>query len=70
MGIISQKKQIITCLKRRPLSVRDIFVLCNCNSPTKRISELRREGYHIEDRWQEKDGKRWKVYILREERTA
>ena len=69
--MISQKKKMIICLKKRKvMTIRDIFIMCNCNSPTKLISDLRRDGYQIEDRWREKDGRRWKEYYLREEKTA
>lgn len=67
----SQKKKILELFgKRKAASVRDIFVVCGCNSPTKVISDLRREGYRIEDRWVTKNGKRWKEYYLRKEQTA
>lgn len=69
--MISQKKKMIICLKKRKvMTIRDIFIMCNCNSPTKLISDLRRDGYQIEDRWREKDGRRWKEYYLREGKTA
>lgn len=66
-----QKKTIYEGLRRHQhLSVREIFQLYNCNSPTKVISDLRRDGYPIEDRWIVRDGKRWKDYYIREEKRA
>ena len=69
--MIDQKKKVLECLLRHQhLSVREIFELCQCNSPTKVISELRREGYLIDDRWITRDGKRWKDYYIKEGETA
>lgn len=69
--MIDQEKKVYECLRRhKVLSVREIFNLCNCNSPTKVISELRREGRQIGSKWVTRDGKRWKVYFIREEKTA
>ena len=64
----SQKNKVLDYMKLHgAASARDIFEYCYCNSPRKLISDLRRDGYKIEDRWRTKDGKRWKEYYLRKE---
>lgn len=49
----------------RTLTVREIFDY-GYNSPTKVISNLRKEGYHIKDRWlvNYESGTKFKVYTL------
>ena len=68
---LTQQQKIIAYLREnRFASVRELFIYCNINSPTKRLSELRRLGL-IDSKVNERvnrDGekKRYKVYYLTE----
>lgn len=47
--IFDQHEKILDyCEKHGSITVREAFVELNINSPTKRISELRRAGYAVE----------------------
>lgn len=66
--MVAQRMKILDYIKRHGcITARDAIIHCDCNSPRKRISELRDLGYPIEDRWRRNDeGKRWKEYYLYE----
>lgn len=50
MDARSQKAKIIQyCAKNGSITIREAFEELNINSPTKRISELRRLGYDVHD---------------------
>lgn len=65
--MVAQRMKILDYIKRHGcITAREAFGL-GCNSPRKRISELREKGYPIRDRWrQNEDGIRWKEYYLYE----
>lgn len=60
---ISQRNQILMALKHKWLSPLDAFKLCGTMKLTTRISELRKKGHDIEDKWS-KD-KKYKLYKLK-----
>jgi predicted ArsR family transcriptional regulator len=49
MDRATQKKKILAyCEKHGSITVREAVVNLGINSPTKRISELRRSGYNVQ----------------------
>ena len=49
----TQREKILDyCEKHGSITVREAFVELNINSPTKRISELRRAGYDVQQETQ------------------
>jgi len=68
MAAVIQRKKILDYIERHgSITAREAFDRCGCNSPRKRISELREKGYPICDRWrQNEEGKRYKEYYLYE----
>lgn len=49
MDKATQKHKILQyCAENGSITVRDAVVKLNINSPTKRISELRRAGYNVQ----------------------
>ena len=67
--MVAQRMKILEYIKQHGcITARQAFDICKCNSPRKRISELREKGYPIEDRWRQDDetGRRWKEYYLYE----
>lgn len=49
---LTQQKEILAYLEKNgSATVRDLFLL-NINDPRKRISELRKKGYGIPDKWE------------------
>lgn len=68
----NQRTKILAyCKKHGSITVRDAFMKLNINSPTKRISELRRAGYDVQtiDESRVKDNGeivRYKRYIIGE----
>lgn len=49
MDKVTQKAKILAyCKEHGSITVRDAFTKLNINSPTKRISELRRDGYDVQ----------------------
>ena len=61
----SQQERIIsTLLTGRSLSVRDIFTDLRINSPTKRISEIKRSGWPVETTKKHADGIHWVEYHM------
>ena len=66
---VAQRMKILDYIKQHgSITARQAFDICKCNSPRKRISELREKGYPICDRWRQDDetGRRWKEYYLYE----
>lgn len=60
---MTQCEKILLYLERNGgATVRDIFIDCNINSPTKRLSELRKDGLITEQKW---EGENFKRYYLR-----
>jgi hypothetical protein len=55
MNPATQKGKILRyCEKHGSITVRDAFETLNINSPTKRISELKRAGYDIQSIMEER----------------
>lgn len=49
MDKVTQRAKILDyCDKHGSITVRDAFAKLNINSPTKRISELRKAGYDVQ----------------------
>ena len=48
MNITQRRKILDYCAAHGSITVRDAFVKLNINSPTKRISELRKCGYDVQ----------------------
>ena len=49
MNRATQKTKILDyCAEHGSITIRDAFEKLNINSPTKRISELRRSGYDVQ----------------------
>lgn len=65
---IKQEDKAIRYMKENgSATVRELFIYCNINSPTKVISNLHRLGV-IEKGWVKKPGKQpYRAYFLREE---
>lgn len=59
----TQKKRIVAALENGPKTTMQLIGLDIC-CPTKRISELRREGYDIDTSEERRDGKRIVTYAL------
>lgn len=58
MDETSQKARILAyCAEKGSITVREAFTKLNINSPTKRISELKKAGYDVQtiDEVREKD---------------
>jgi hypothetical protein len=58
----SQHTLIIQRLKKGWTSPLDALYAAGSMKLATRISELRRDGFEIEDRWKEENGKRFKEY--------
>ena len=55
MNPATQKGKILRyCEKHGSITVRDAFEMLNINSPTKRISELKRAGYDVQSIMEER----------------
>lgn len=63
-------KILAFCAEHGSITVRDAFVELNINSPTKRISEMRKSGRYKVDSVEESrsnqngETKRWKRYFI------
>lgn len=72
MNPATQKGKILEyCAEHGSITIREAAVLLNMNSPSKRISELRRSGYDVQSVWEERvnaDGEkvRYLRYFIRE----
>lgn len=55
MNPATQKGKILGyCAEHGSITNREAAVLLNMNSPSKRISELRRAGYDVQSVWEER----------------
>jgi len=59
---MTQHESILKQLKRRWMTPLDALKLCGTMKLASRVSELRRDGVVILDRWVEVNGKRFKAY--------
>jgi hypothetical protein len=57
---------LIDLLSRQWVTVQDSQKHCGLNSLAQRVSELRREGHIIADKWVKADGSRFKMYSTNE----
>ena len=65
--MITQEGKVLGYLEEhKEASVRELFIALDINSPTKRISNLRKLGFDIQERWEknESTGTRFKIYRL------
>lgn len=62
MSSITQRQRIIKLLKRRWTSPLDALLECGSMKLASRVSELRRQGYIITDKWGPE--KAYKLYYL------
>jgi len=60
---LTQRQRIIRLLKRRWTSPLDALRECGSMKLASRVSELRRQGYVIADKWG--PAKSYKLYLLR-----
>ena len=72
MNRLTQQAKILDhCANYGSITIREAFTELNINSPSKRISEIRKSGKYIVDSIEEsktdKDGntKRWKRYFIK-----
>ena len=52
MDKITQQQKIVNYIRENgSATIRELFIYCNINSPTKRLSELRQKGliYSVKD---------------------
>ena len=61
---ITQRQQIVNRLKRGWCTGLQALECANTMKLASRVSELRRDGHVIIDRWVEHDGKRFKSYKM------
>ena len=72
MNPATQKGKILGyCAEHGSITIREASVLLNMNSPSKRISELRKSGYDVQGIWEERinaDGDRIRYlrYFIKE----
>ena len=67
MDKIPQNQKIVNYLKENgSATVRELFIYCNINSPTKRLSELRQLGMITDEKCRSASGVQFKRYYLRE----
>jgi hypothetical protein len=59
---MNQSELILKRLKQGWTSPLDALYAAGSMNLATRISELRRDGFEIEDRWKEENGKRFKEY--------
>ena len=66
MDKATQISQILAyCAEHGSITVREAFTELNINSPTKRISEIRKSGdYQVDSLEENRNGQRWKRYFL------
>ena len=62
--MLNQRQSIIKRLRRGWCTGLDALNDCGTMKLTTRVSELRRDGHVIIDRWVEHDGKRFKSYKM------
>jgi len=68
MDKLTQQQRIVNFMKRNgSATVRELFILCDINSPTKRLSELRRMGLITDEKCVGKNGTPFKRYYLKGE---
>lgn len=73
MNAATQKAKIVNyCAEHGSITIREAFTKLNINSPSKRISELRKSPFYsvesIEESRVDEDGntQRWKRYFIKE----
>lgn len=64
---MTQADRILERLKRSPATTLELILDCGTVSPTKRISELRRDGHIIISTERKERGKRIVTYYLSEQ---
>ena len=62
--MLNQRQSIIKRLKRGWCTGLDALNACGTMKLATRVSELRRDGHIICDKWVEHDGKRFKAYKM------
>ena len=62
--MLTQRASIIKRLKRGWTTGLDALNACGTMKLATRVSELRRGGYVIRDKWIEQNGKRFKSYRI------
>lgn len=64
-SVLSQKKTIRNLfIKGGKWTTEKLNRMAHTVDARKRISELRAEGMKIKDKWESKDGKRFKLYYM------
>ena len=68
MDKITQNAKIVNYIRENgSATVRELFIYCNINSPTKRLSELRKMGMITEVACKSASGVPFKRYYLKGE---
>ena len=68
MDKLTQNAKIVNYIKENgSATVRELFIYCNINSPTKRLSELRKLGVITEESCKSASGVPFKRYFLKGE---
>jgi len=62
---MTQHESIVKRLRKGWTTGLDALQTCGTMKLATRVSELRRAGYDIQDRWHEVNGKRFKAYTLK-----
>jgi hypothetical protein len=62
--VLSQQQSIIKRLRKGWTTGLDALQTCGTMKLATRVSELRRDGYTVLDKWVEAEGKRFKAYRL------
>ena len=75
MDKITQQQRIVNYIRENgSATIRELFIYCNINSPSKRLSELRQLGMITEIRCEKENARgekiRFKRYFLKGETNA
>lgn len=68
MDKVTQQQRIVNYIRANgSATVRELFIACNINSPTKRLSEMRKLGMITEESCKSASGVPFKRYFLKGE---
>ena len=62
--MLNQRQTILKRLRRGWCTGLQAVYDCGCLKLATRVSEFRRDGYTVLDKWVEQDGKRFKAYRI------
>ena len=65
MDKLTQQQKIVNYISANgSATIRELFIACNINSPSKRLSELRKMGMITEEPCKSENGTQFKRYYL------